>query len=99
MKVILLQNVAKLGRRNAVVEVPNGHALNLLIPKGLALAATSENLKKLMTKTAHSDASVADKQEKFQSALALLTDKKVVVLASANEKGHLFEALKLTAVA
>ena len=40
MKVILLRDVAKLGRRFAVVEVPDGFALNQLIPKGMAEAAS-----------------------------------------------------------
>jgi large subunit ribosomal protein L9 len=98
MKVILLQDVAKIGRRNAVVDIPNGHALNMLIPKGLALPATPDNLKKLKAKTAKADASASDKQERFQSALTLLADKKMTVSASANEKGHLFEALKPSSV-
>ena len=47
MKVILLKDVAKIGRRHEVAEVPDGYALNMLIPKGLAKAGTPENIKKL----------------------------------------------------
>ena len=39
MKVILLQDVAKIGRRSEVVEVPDGYAQNKLIPKGMAQPA------------------------------------------------------------
>ncbi|MGH7388487.1 MAG: 50S ribosomal protein L9 [Candidatus Rokuibacteriota bacterium] len=47
MKVILLDDVAKLGRRGEVREVSDGYARNFLIPKKLALGATAGNLKNL----------------------------------------------------
>ena len=47
MKVILLDDVAKLGRRGDVREVSDGYARNFLIPKKLALSATSGNLNNL----------------------------------------------------
>ena len=47
MKVILLDDVAKLGRRGEVRDVSDGYARNFLIPKKLALSATSGNLNNL----------------------------------------------------
>ena len=47
MKVILLDDVAKVGRRGEVREVSDGYARNYLIPKKLALSATAGNLKNL----------------------------------------------------
>ena len=47
MKVILLDDVAKLGRRGEVRDVSDGYARNFLIPKKLALSATAGNLKNL----------------------------------------------------
>jgi large subunit ribosomal protein L9 len=47
MKVILLDDVAKLGRRGEVRDVADGYARNFLIPKKLALSATSGNLNNL----------------------------------------------------
>ena len=47
MKVILLDDVAKVGRRGEVRDVSDGYARNFLIPKKLALAATHGNLKGL----------------------------------------------------
>ena len=46
MKVILLRDVAKIGKRFEVKEVPTGHALNFLIPKKLAEPATTEALRR-----------------------------------------------------
>ena len=47
MKVILLDDVQKVGRRGEVRDVSDGFARNFLIPKKLALNATHGNLKNL----------------------------------------------------
>jgi large subunit ribosomal protein L9 len=47
MKVILLDDIVKVGRRGEVRDVSDGYARNYLIPKKLALSATAGNLKNL----------------------------------------------------
>jgi large subunit ribosomal protein L9 len=47
MKIILLDDVEKVGRRGEVRDVSDGFARNFLIPKKLALSATAGNLKNL----------------------------------------------------
>jgi large subunit ribosomal protein L9 len=47
MKIILLDDVAKVGRRGEVRDVSDGFARNFLIPKKLALSASAGNLKNL----------------------------------------------------
>lgn len=49
MEVILIQDVASLGKTGDVVKVATGYARNYLLPKNFALAATPENLKLLGT--------------------------------------------------
>ena len=44
MKVILNQDIKKLGKKGDVVEVAKGYARNYLLPKKLAIVATSNNL-------------------------------------------------------
>lgn len=47
MKVILQEDVVDLGQAGDLVEVKAGYARNYLIPKGLAMMATSRNVKVL----------------------------------------------------
>lgn len=47
MKIILLEPVENLGQAGATIVVRTGYARNFLVPKGLALEATSSNVKSL----------------------------------------------------
>ena len=47
MKVILLENIPKLGKKYDIKNVSDGYALNFLIPKKLAVAATSQKIKEI----------------------------------------------------
>ena len=44
MKVILNQDVNKLGKKGDVVEVAKGYARNYLLPKNLGIKATEKNI-------------------------------------------------------
>ena len=44
MKIILKQNIEKLGQRGDVREVTDGYARNFLLPQSLALEATPQNI-------------------------------------------------------
>lgn len=50
MKIVLLENVKKLGKKDEVVEVSDGYARNVIIPKKLGIEATTANLNNLMLK-------------------------------------------------
>ena len=94
MKVILLRDVAKIGRRAAVIEVPDGYALNQLIPKKWAEPATPANMKKILS--AKASASMNDQQQgdTFLAAVeALQATPLTIIAAQANEQGHLFKAV------
>lgn len=47
MKVILLQDVPKVGKKDQVLEAKEGYARNYLFPKKLAVEATPANMKEL----------------------------------------------------
>ena len=50
MKVILLQDIKNVGRKEQVLEANDGYARNYLFPKKLAIEATKENMAKLQAK-------------------------------------------------
>jgi len=47
MKVLLLQDVFKLGKAGDIIEVKDGYARNYLVPKGLAIPVTKGTLKEI----------------------------------------------------
>lgn len=99
MKVILLQDVAKLGHRFEIVDVPHGHALNKLIPQGLAQEATKQNVQRVKARAERAAADRAATGEAFAAALEEAQNASVTITVDANEQGHLFEALKAEKIA
>lgn len=93
MKVILLQDVAKIGKRFSVAEVPDGYALNQLIPKRMAEPATPVNLKRIERLQAEKTAHEAADQAALEKAKDLLQENPLTVAMEANEQGHLFKAV------
>lgn len=52
MKVILLQDIKNVGKKDQIINANDGYARNFLFPKKLALEATKDNLLKLQAKQA-----------------------------------------------
>ena len=50
MKVILVQDIKNVGRKEQVLEANDGYARNYLFPKKLAIEATKDNMAKLQAK-------------------------------------------------
>lgn len=99
MKIILLKDVAKLGNRYEVKDVSNGHALNMLIPQGLAVAATPSALKKLETEKKQTEGERKVREALLLKNLKDLEGKTLTITGKANEKGHLFAGLHREAIA
>ena len=99
MKVILKQDVNKIGAAGELIETSDGYARNFLFPKGLAEEATPERLKEWKER----QAAKKKKDEKLKNeALELqkrLSGKVVRVRASTGEKGKLFGSVTAAAVA
>ena len=90
MKVILLDDVTKVGRRGDVRDVSDGYARNYLIPKKLALSATAGNLKNLghikQQAEAKADRIKADAEALRERIEALVYEER----RQASEEGKLF---------
>jgi large subunit ribosomal protein L9 len=93
MKVILLKDVSKLGRKYEVKTVSDGHALNLLIPKGMAIAATNDALRRLEAEKAKMEGEKKIHEDLLIKNLKGLDGKTLTMTGKANDKGHLFAGL------
>lgn len=93
MKVILREDVKNLGKRNAIVEVSDGHARNYLIPRKLAVPATEGNLRTTQqVKKEGEDRQTRrkDAAQKLETTIGSLT---VTIRARAGENGRLFGSI------
>lgn len=90
MKVLLCEDVEKLGWLGDIVEVKNGYARNYLLPQGLAMVPSEANVRSLAEEKARR-AEVRLLARKEKEKLAQTVDGAEVTLAAkANEQGHLF---------
>lgn len=93
MRVILLQDVNKIGKKYEVKNVSDGYARNFLIPKGLAKPATEEALewleiqKETLRKKAEEDLKKTEGQASSVDGMELLIPVKV------GDNGQLFESV------
>jgi large subunit ribosomal protein L9 len=93
MKVILLKDVSKLGKRYDVKDVSSGHALNLLIPQGLAVTATSDAMKRVDLQKKKAEGERRVHEELLSKNMKGIESAAITVTGKANEKGHLFAGL------
>ena len=97
MKVILLQDVKSLGKKDQIVEVSDGYARNMLLPKKLGMEATSKNLNDLKLKKAHEDKVAA---EVLAQALAAQIEKESITLSiKMGENGRTFGSISSKEIA
>ncbi|MEN9390638.1 MAG: hypothetical protein RLZZ283_738 [Candidatus Parcubacteria bacterium] len=93
MKVILLENVKKVGQRGELVTVADGYALNVLIPKRLAAPGTAENIKKYEQEQKVKQGKAEASAEQARALIAEIKGKTLIVTAKASETGTLFKSL------
>ncbi|HPD01245.1 MAG TPA: 50S ribosomal protein L9 [Acetivibrio sp.] len=93
MKVILKEDVKGVGSKESLVNVSDGYARNYLIPRGLAVEATSVNINVMKTKK---EAEKSKKDRELAQAKELaekLKNVEVVIKAKAGENGKLFGSI------
>ncbi|MEK7091692.1 MAG: 50S ribosomal protein L9 [Patescibacteria group bacterium] len=94
MKVILLQDIPKLGQRHDIKDVADGFARNVLLPAGKVMLATPENLAKADRVRALKSKQEAEENQAFQALVKVFQIEPLTIILKANQDGHLFASLR-----
>ena len=99
MKVILLEDVKALGKKGQIVNVSDGYARNMLLPKKLGIEATAKNLNELKLQKAHEDKVAAEQLAEAQAFAKEIEDKQVTVAIKVGEGGKVFGSVSSKEIA
>ena len=90
MKVILLQDIKNVGKKEQIIEANDGYARNYLFPKKLAIEASKDNIAKLQAKQ-KSEANKKQAEIESNKELAKKIEKmELNITAKAGENGKIF---------
>ncbi len=92
MKIILLQDIAKIGKKHDVKELPNGYATHLA-RLGKVELATPGKLAQLESKKKSEKTKMQQQGKELAQAIDKIKESGVTITTKANEKGHLFEGI------
>lgn len=90
MKVILLQDVKTLGKKDQVVEVNDGYARNFILPKKLGIEASNQNMNNLKLQKANEAKIAAENLANAKAFAEEISKLTVVVKMKAGEGGRAF---------
>ena len=99
MKVILLEDVKALGKKGQVVNVSDGYARNLLLPKKLGVEATGKNMNDLKLQKAHEDKVAQENLDAAKAFAEELKDKQVTGGIKVGEGGRTFGSISAKEIA
>ena len=98
MKVILTQEVKGKGHEGDVVDVARGYAVNYLLPRKMAIAATAGNLKQLEARKSNIRKRNDARRSDAEGVAAALQGKILVMEAKAGDEGKLFGSVTTTMI-
>ena len=87
MKVILIENIEKLGFKDEIVDVKNGFARNFLIPKNKAVIATENAIKVLNEKLRQQESRLNEEIENANKTVEELSKLSIVIKSKLQEDG------------
>lgn len=90
MKVILTQDVKKVGKKGDLLEVKDGYARNALFPKGLAVEANAVNLNQRKLEQRADDKRKQQELEEAQAIADKINDKEIKIAVKSGEGGRVF---------
>lgn len=94
MEIILLEKIRNLGALGERVKVKSGYGRNFLIPKGKAVFATDENVKKFELRRAELEKIEAEALKAAQAKQQALAALRVITIAvKAGDEGKLFGSI------
>jgi len=99
MKVILLQDIDKLGKKYDIKHVADGHARNFLLPKNLVKPATEENMKWLEAQQEELRKKSEEDLKGVQAVASSLDGFELIMPVKIGEKEQLFEAVTAQKIA
>ncbi|MBO7339504.1 MAG: 50S ribosomal protein L9 [Lachnospiraceae bacterium] len=99
MKIILLVDEKKLGKKGDIIEASEGYAKNYIIPKKIGVEATPKNLNDLKLHKANEEKKAKELLEQAQALAKDLEDKPVVVKIKAGEGGKVFGSVSTKEIA
>jgi large subunit ribosomal protein L9 len=99
MKIVLRQDVEKLGEAGTVQNVADGYARNYLIPKGLAVLATPGELRSVEERTKVQDRKTAREEQRLQSLADKIQGQRITFNARSGEQGRLFGSVTAADIA
>ena len=99
MKIILLQDEKKLGKKGDIIEASEGYARNYILPKKSGVEATSKNLNDLKLHKANEDRIAKEQLDAAKALAAELEPKQVIVKIKAGEGGRTFGSVSSKEIA
>jgi large subunit ribosomal protein L9 len=99
MKVLLCEDIKKLGWLGDVVEVNTGYARNYLLPQGLARVATEGNIRAIAQEKAKRSEQRLKERRRIEKAVQAVDGAEAVLAARANEQGVLFGSITESMIA
>ncbi|MGY2463043.1 50S ribosomal protein L9 [Vreelandella sulfidaeris] len=93
MEVILLDNIGKLGGLGDKVTVKPGYGRNYLVPYGLAVPATKDNIEAFDAQRAELEAQAAERKAEAEARAEQLNDIELSLVSKAGDEGKLFGSI------
>ena len=90
MKVILLEDVKSLGKKGQIVNVSDGYARNMILPKKLGVEATSKNINDLKLRKANEEKVAQENLDAAKAFAEELSTKEVILTLKVGEGGRTF---------
>ena len=99
MKIILLQDVKSLGKKGDLVEVSDGYARNMILPKKLGIEATKKNINDLKLKHRHLEKKAQESLDEAKAFAKELGQKQIEIKVQTGTSGKIFGSVSTKEIA